>query len=211
MVVKLGIPQIRYEVESLTRMLLGETPVTVVLPEETVPDDNDMITVTEEPEENGVLCRVRTLLGGKMQESVRLCADDSAQKEQAVCRIIYDQLTVLLGHSLPWGMLTGVRPVKLVRQMTEAGLTEAEITQKLTDYGVSEERLRLSLDTWHNQKEIIEGLAPDKVSLYVAIPFCPSRCSYCSFVSHSIERAGNMLEDYLPLLLRELELTAQST
>lgn len=209
MVVKLGIPQIRYEVESLTRMLLGETPVTVVLPEETVPDDKDMITVTEEPAENGVLCRVRTLLGGKMQESARLCADDSAQKEQAVCRIIYDQLTVLLGHSLPWGMLTGVRPVKLVRQMTEAGLTEAEITQKLTDYGVSEERLRLSLDTWHDQKEIIEGLAPDKVSLYVAIPFCPSRCSYCSFVSHSIERAGNMLEDYLPLLLRELELTAR--
>lgn len=65
------------------------------------------------------------------------------------------------------------------------------------------------MDTWHNQREIVEALSLDQISLYVAIPFCPSRCSYCSFVSHSIERAGNMLEEYLPLLLRELELTGR--
>ncbi len=209
MVVKLGIPQIRYEVESLTRMLLGETPVTIVLPEETAPAEKDIITVTEEPTEDGVMCCVRALFDGRMQEGARRCTDDPVEKEQTVCRLIYDQLTALLGHSLPWGMLTGVRPVKLVRQMTEAGLAEAEIARKLIDYGVSKERLQLSLDTWRNQKAIIERLTPDKVSLYVAIPFCPSRCSYCSFVSHSIERAGNMLEEYLTLLLRELELTAR--
>lgn len=208
MVVKLGIPQIRYEVESLTRMLLGETPVTIVLPEETAPAEKDIITVTEEPTEDGVMCCVRAFFDGRMQEGARRCTDDPVEKEQTVCRLIYDQLTALLGHSLPWGMLTGVRPVKLVRQMTEAGLAEAEIARKLIDYGVSKERLQLSLDTWRNQKTIIERLTPDKVSLYVAIPFCPSRCSYCSFVSHSIERAGNMLEEYLTLLLRELELTA---
>ena len=106
-------------------------------------------------------------------------------------------------------MLTGVRPVKLVRQMAETGMTEAVIEQKLLDYGVSPERVRLSLETWQNQRDIISALSPEKISLYVSIPFCPSRCSYCSFVSHSIERAADMLEQYLPLLLRELRLTAR--
>ena len=116
---------------------------------------------------------------------------------------------MLLGHTLPWGMLTGVRPVKLVRQMAETGMTEALIEQKLLDYGVSPERVRLSLETWQNQRDIISALSPEKISLYVSIPFCPSRCSYCSFVSHSIERAADMLEQYLPLLLRELRFTAR--
>lgn len=193
----------------MTRMLLGETPVTVVLPGENALDDENMIVIAEEPEQNGVRCCVTTVFNGKAQKDARLCANDSAEKEQTVCRLIYDQLTTLQGHPLPWGMLTGVRPVKLVRQMAESRLSEDEIAQKLADYGVSPERIRLSLDTWHNQKEIIHGLSSDKVSLYVAIPFCPSRCSYCSFVSHSIERAGNMMEQYLPLLLQELELTGR--
>ena len=97
MVVKLGIPQIRYEVESLTRMLLGETPVTIVLPDETAPAEKDIITVTEEPTEDGVICRVRTLFDDKIQESSRRCADNPAEKEQTVCRLIYDQLTACWG------------------------------------------------------------------------------------------------------------------
>lgn len=97
MVVKLGIPQIRYEVESLTRMLLGETPVTIVLPDETAPAGKDIITVTEEPTEDGVMCCVRAFFDGRMQEGTRRCTDDPVEKEQTVCRLIYDQLTALLG------------------------------------------------------------------------------------------------------------------
>lgn len=209
MVVELHIPEIRYEVESLTRMLLGEMPVTVVLPEDTAPQDENRIVIDVYRQENGCTCNVISWLNGDLREGTLTCAADRTEIEQAVCRMIYEQLTAMIGHGLPWGMLTGVRPVKLVRQMAEAGMTDDEIAKKLADYGVSKERIYLSLDTWHNQSEIIAGLSPRKISLYVAIPFCPSRCSYCSFVSHSIERAADMLEDYLPLLLRELELTAQ--
>lgn len=209
MVVKLNVPEIRYEVESLTRMLLGEAPVSVVLPGAAVPEDGDLIDITVQEQQDDCKCHVSTCLNGKTKEAVCACISERLAIEQTVCRMLYDQLTDLLGHGLPWGMLTGVRPVKLVRQMTETGMTEAEIRKKLTDYGVSPERVQLSMDTWHNQREIVAGLGPNKVSLYVAIPFCPSRCSYCSFVSHSIERAGDMLEQYLPLLLRELELTAR--
>ena len=209
MVVKLNRPDIRYEVESLIRMLLGETPVTIVLPGEAIPDDNDSIAITVQEQEKCCLCHVVACLNGEKREASSPSTVDRTEIEQTICRMLYNQLTALLGHTLPWGMLTGVRPVKLVRQMTEVGMTEADVMQKLSDYGVSEERAQLSMDTWHNQREIVEALSSDQISLYVAIPFCPSRCSYCSFVSHSIERAGNMLEEYLPLLLRELELTGR--
>ena len=148
MVVKLNRPDIRYEVESLTRMLLGETPVTIVLPGEAVPDDSDSIAITVQEQEKCCLCYVATCLNGEKREASSLSMADRTEIEQTVCRILYDQLTALLGHTLPWGMLTGVRPVKLVRQMAEAGMTEAEVMQKLTDYGVSEERVQLSMDTY---------------------------------------------------------------
>ena len=155
MVVKLNRPDIRYEVESLIRMLLGETPVTIVLPGEAIPDDNDSIAITVQEQEKCCLCHVVACLNGEKREASSPSTVDRTEIEQTICRMLYNQLTALLGHTLPWGMLTGVRPVKLVRQMTEVGMTEADVMQKLSDYGVSEERAQLSMDTWHNQREIV--------------------------------------------------------
>ena len=204
MVVKLNRPDIRYEVESLIRMLLGETPVTIVLPGEAIPDDNDSIAITVQEQEKCCLCHVVACLNGEKREASSPSTVDRTEIEQTICRMLYNQLTALLGHTLPWGMLTGVRPVKLVRQMTEVGMTEADVMQKLSDYGVSEERAQLSMDTWHNQREIVEALSSDQISLYVAIPFCPSRCSYCSFVSHSVNSAAARLDEYLGRMMEEM-------
>ena len=171
MVVKLNRPDIRYEVESLIRMLLGETPVTIVLPGEAIPDDNDSIAITVQEQEKCCLCHVVACLNGEKREASSPSTVDRTEIEQTICRMLYNQLTALLGHTLPWGMLTGVRPVKLVRQMTEVGMTEADVMQKLSDYGVSEERAQLSMDTWHNQREIVEALSSDQISLYVAVSY----------------------------------------
>jgi len=205
MVVKLNRPDIRYEVESLIRMLLGETPVTIVLPGEAIPDDNDSIAITVQEQEKCCLCHVVACLNGEKREASSPSTVDRTEIEQTICRMLYNQLTALLGHTLPWGMLTGVRPVKLVRQMTEVGMTEADVMQKLSDYGVSEERAQLSMDTWHNQREIVEAISSDQISLYVAIPFCPSRCSYCSFVSCNLDRDRKLVQPYVDCLCREVE------
>lgn len=173
MVVKLNRPDIRYEVESLTRMLLGEAPVTVVLPGETPPRDDDHIAVTVSEQPDGCLCRVVTHFDGKTAEGTQSTTSDRTDCEQAVCRLIYNQLTTLLGHTLPWGMLTGVRPVKLVRQMAEIGMTDAAIEQKLLDYGVSPERVRLSLETWQNQRDIISALSPERSASMCLSRFVP--------------------------------------
>lgn len=208
MVIDLRIAGIRYEVESLVRMLLPEESITVV--EDVVGStEENYIHITETDASGAFCCKVESHYNGKALEEQQTCADDSHEKEQTVCRLLYRQLTQLLGRQLPWGMLTGVRPVKLIRTMAEQGDSSEAIARWLCDYGVSQERIRLSFDTWENQKDIVQEQDPREISLYVAIPFCPTRCSYCSFVSHSIEKAGALVEEYLETLLRELHATAE--
>ena len=79
MVVKLNRPDIRYEVESLTRMLLGETPVTIVLPGEAVPDDSDSIVITAQEQEKCCLCYVATCLNGEKREASSLSMADRTE------------------------------------------------------------------------------------------------------------------------------------
>ena len=123
--------------------------------------------------------------------------------------LLYRLLSKAYGRVLPWGILTGVRPIKLFSKLAlEKGVGEAEryFTDTLL---VSDEKTRLSRLVFDNQREILSRSDKRSFSLYVSIPFCPSRCNYCSFVSQSIEKAKKLIEEYLPLLLSEIRYTSQ--
>lgn len=110
-------------------------------------------------------------------------------------------------------MVTGIRPVKKVNELMERGLDKAEIFSALKEkYYVSDEKLELAYRTAVTQSDALKALDKRSYSLYVSIPFCPSRCSYCSFVSHSIESAGakKLLPDYVKKLCEEIALTAET-
>jgi oxygen-independent coproporphyrinogen-3 oxidase len=111
----------------------------------------------------------------------------------------------LLGGEPAWGALTGVRPVKLpVRAMRE-GATPARAEQLLKErYRVSPLRRRLAMDCARASLKMEASLRPEEVSLYVGIPFCPSRCAYCSFISAAAPRALGLVEPYLEALSREI-------
>lgn len=114
------------------------------------------------------------------------------EKELSLAQMLYKLLCEFTGINQPWGLLTGVRPIKLFRNVSnEQGFEKAkEIFAN--DYYVSPEKLNLAVMTEENERKIIELSKPDSFSLYVGVPFCPSRCSYCSFVMSSIERAKNL-------------------
>lgn len=124
--------------------------------------------------------------------------------ETQLCRLLC-RCMEKLGHApLPWGILTGVRPVKYIRNIYET-------RDNADDYIhgtllVSDKKLKLANDVIRLQKPILDTLTLNRISLYISIPFCPSRCSYCSFVSASGEGALKLVDDYFELLLKELEI-----
>ena len=124
--------------------------------------------------------------------------------ETQLCRLLC-RCMEKLGHApLPWGILTGVRPVKYIRNIYE---TRDNADDYIHDtLLVSDKKLKLANDVIRLQKPILDTLTLNRISLYISIPFCPSRCSYCSFVSASGEGALKLVDDYFELLLKELEI-----
>ena len=137
------------------------------------------------------------LVGGLENDRVR----------QRIIRLaFYDAGVAALGHEPPWGALTGVRPVKLPTRLISAGGTEEEAREMLrTLYRVNEGRTELAMDCTRAALAVKDGLRPHQLSLYVGIPFCPTRCAYCSFISADVKGALAMVEPYVSALCDEIE------
>ena len=109
-----------------------------------------------------------------------------------------------------WGALTGVRPGKLMAALLEQGLDEERAARRfMEEFDVSPERTRLCLDASLHTLRAEAGLAPEELCLYVGIPFCPTRCAYCSFVSQSVEKSMKLIPPFLEALEREIRATAE--
>ena len=107
-----------------------------------------------------------------------------------------------------WGALTGVRPGKIFCSlMADCSADEAE-KRFISEYDVSPERARLCRETSLETLKVIDSLGENDVCLYVGIPFCPTRCSYCSFVSQSVEKSMKLIPPFVDALMDEIEVTA---
>ena len=112
----------------------------------------------------------------------------------------------ITGATPSWGALTGIRPAKLVRTMLEEGYTPARADRELRDvYCVSPARRRLALESAQAGLRAKRDLKPNDISLYIGIPFCPTRCAYCSFVSASVEKSFALIPPYLEALMAEVK------
>ena len=129
--------------------------------------------------------------------------------ELELCTLLYHLLAQLLGFTQTWGLVTGVRPVKLLRRLTrEMGAQRAEdyLREKLL---VSEGKLALCRNTLAIEDEILSLSRPESFSLYISIPFCPTRCDYCSFVSQTVVQAKKLIPVYVDQLCREIAYTGE--
>ena len=108
-----------------------------------------------------------------------------------------------------WGTLTGIRPSKVAEKLLLAGKSPEAVIEKLKKtYHVSPDRADLCVEIAQATIGFKKTLAPNDVALYVGIPFCPTRCAYCSFVSNSVERSLNMIESFMETLLQEIDTLA---
>lgn len=197
-----------YEMENLTRIFFPNEKLNII---KDLPLHLPVSYISTEMSNNGKLITVSVKFDGYYNALNKMSdvefKSDTAEREMAV--LLFMLLSEYTRVIPPWGILTGVRPIKLLRKLTEKLGTEkarSYFTDKLL---VSEEKTDLSITTEKYEKPIIELSGKNSFSLYVSIPFCPSRCSYCSFVSQSIEKAKKLIEPYLQLLCKELEYTAK--
>ena len=130
--------------------------------------------------------------------------------QHALKLAFYKAGTALLGYEPPWGALTGVRPVKLPTRALLAGDTPKQAQKELEkEYHVSPARAKLAVDCARASVAARQSLQEDEVSLYIGIPFCPTRCAYCSFVSADVGRTLKLVEPYVTGLLQEVAETGR--
>lgn len=126
----------------------------------------------------------------------------------AVGRAIFAAGKDLLGHIPPWGILTGVRPAKIAGSILAEGRGILKTKKILRDeYFLNHQKAALAVSVATNEAKLLKKFDKNTCSLYVSIPFCPSRCSYCSFVSYTTPRLLSMIDDYLEVLLDEIDET----
>ena len=160
------------------------------------------LTAVTEITRNGKRTRaVRRLKAS--QETVRL-------RRQTLQQSYYLAALPHLPEAPAWGALSGVRPTKITTRHLLEGGSEESASRLLRDvYFVTPERRKLALDCSKSTVAAAKRLDPNDISLYVGIPFCPTRCAYCSFVSRSVGKRTELLEPYLEALLQEIAVTGK--
>ena len=154
--------------------------------------------ITLEGKESRAVRRIKAA-----EESVRL-------RRQMLQQCYYRAALPLLPTAPAWGALSGVRPTKLTTKHLLEGGTEHSARKLLKNtYYVTEPRIDLAMDCSRSTVSAIHKLEDRDISLYVGIPFCPTRCAYCSFVSRSIGKRTELMEPYLQALYKELALTGK--
>ena len=169
------------------------------------------VTVTKNGE--NVSSYVTMKLGAKFVEAVGEASptpdipDKGRVEKIAIGRAVFSAGKALLGYTNAWGILTGVRPAKVANEILGKGADMNMAKRILRDeYFVNPKKAALAVSVAACENKLVKKLPSDLCSIYISIPFCPSRCAYCSFVSAS-GKLLSLLDDYLARLLPDIDRT----
>lgn len=199
-----------YEIEKLIRLYLPFEKIENTADEGK--EERKAVCIMER-RNNGAFLEANLYLNGRSSSHSEFF-EESDENFKRECEIIlaknlYYCFSDITHYRPDWGILTGVRPARLFSKVVaEKGLEDARKHFAET-FKVSGNKISLCEKTLIGEEKIISLSRPDSFSLYISIPFCPSRCSYCSFVSHSVDKAFDMIPRYVEYLCREIEYTAQ--
>ena len=202
----------RYELEHVVRAFVPEAELVHYVVSKRERKDGDEFVYFRLSETKSVISLLvavnyHNTLASKIKKIPPESDDKESKRELAV--MFYDIMSSLTGKRPAWGVLTGVRPVKLVRKILCSGIDDKKVISKLREqYRVSESKAKLAVQTVSGSSKIINLSGSASYSLYISIPFCPSRCEYCSFVSKTAGNDRQQLSVYLARLNEELRITS---
>ncbi len=197
----------RYETENLLRLFFPHIKITEN------DDEVDFCKTVIEGETISAEVKIGDIYAEKSEKTdlKRKYFEESDESffERKIALLLFEILKEETDYTPPWGILTGVRPAKLMTKLSESYGEEKAKAYFVDELKVSEEKADLALSVAKTESLIIAGSKPSSFSLYIAIPFCPSRCSYCSFVSHSNDSAKKLIPSYVEKICEELKYTAK--
>ncbi len=177
--------------------------------------DNGNYFYTEiKTEEEEIYFKAEFSFEGKKETAEnRKAKDICTDEEYDLLSLAYPLLKGICGFAPKWGMLTGVRPSKLLLNKMEEIGEDGAVDYFTNRFFVDEKKTALALSVAKAEREIIKNSPENSFSLYISIPFCPTRCSYCSFVSHSIgtDSAKKLVPQYVEKLCEEIQFVAKKT
>ncbi len=198
-----------YEMEKLTRIFFPSYDIKVVHEKD---ETGDYVTTGRIKNGETNIIYVRARIGNREKElRAELDGEDVSDGvcERRLAQLLFSVLSEITEYTPPWGILTGVRPSKLMcAKINELG-KDAAAEYFMNELKVSEEKTRLALTVAENESEIMKKGTDKSFSLYISIPFCPTRCSYCSFVSQANEQAKKLIPQYVEKLCEEIRVTGK--
>ena len=173
-------------------------------------EDTPILYVHSEQRENSVWALARIDWKGESTQS-EYTADQNDYRtaertlKLAVGGAVLGALGERIGYRPAWGMMIGVRPSKVASELLNAGISKTRVKKILnTDYFVIPKKAALATDIALTEKRIVGDPSPKDCSVYISIPFCPSRCTYCSFVSYTSKRLLGLIPQYLERLKEDI-------
>lgn len=210
MILKINGDINKYYVQTLCMVFFpGSTFGENEQPGEDVPEIS--VDVYRDSEGGGVTAYASIKLNDKLCEATGIVSPEeeitfATHEAIAVGRAIFAAGKELLGHTPPWGILTGVRPAKVANTILRSGKGVLKTKRILRDeYFLNPQKAALAVSVASAEMKMMKKTPMDTCSLYISIPFCPSRCAYCSFVSYTTKRLLSMIDDYLEAMLLDLE------
>lgn len=162
-------------------------------------------------QEDGVEAYVKLNLDGKVATAEKgysytgEYSDRDKAAKMACGAAVIAAFGEVTGYRPSWGMLTGVRPSKVAMELLQEGYSKTRVKRVLTnEYFAIPKKAALATDVALNEERLIENVSAKDCSVYISIPFCPSRCSYCSFVSYTSAKLLSLIPDYLVRLTEDL-------
>ena len=204
----------KYELEGVLKLFIPATLFNHVYSDSFYCEDDESVFARVRETKNTVLMYVICRYKGRCVRKGLLVRKNEGDTDRELClsKLLYKALSEITGIVPKWGVLTGIRPVKRVNRWLSEGCGKDEIYNRLrNDYLCSKEKCDIAYSTAMTQKQILDGLDKKSFSLYVSIPFCPTRCSYCSFISQTLDSGRKLIPEYIDKMCREIRYTALMT
>lgn len=206
----------RIEIESPINKYYVQTLCMIFFPgskfsDETEECNSHALFLKTESNETGIFSYAKMTYMGKSSETEHTVEYNATRTKERTLKLAVGLAVLscgisLLGYRPAWGMLVGVRPSKVATEMLNSGMSKTRVKKTLTsDYLVIPKKAALAVDVALNEKRIAGTSSARDCSMYISIPFCPSRCTYCSFVSYTSKRLLSLIPAYLERLLSDLD------